>query len=53
MVLDSWVILALTYFIVMKQCGDGGGKEGGRKGKERAETGGIDTGEKREIAFMI
>ena len=41
MVLDSWVILALTDFIVMKQWGDGGGKEGGRKGKESAETEGV------------
>ena len=41
MVLDSWVILALTDFIVMMQWGDGGGKEGGRKGKERAETEGV------------
>ena len=45
MVLDSWVILALTVFIVMMQWGNEGGKEGEKKGKERAETEGIETRE--------
>ena len=48
MVLDSWVIFALTYFIVTMQCGNGGGREGERKGKERAETEGVETREKIE-----
>ena len=54
MVLDRWVILALTYFIV-DDAVRRWGREGGRKEGEgeSGDGGGIDTGENREIAFMI